>query len=70
MSEVPFTRSEHLVRPGFLETLVYRLLVVSLMIVSALSISIGRLFGAKRQGSIWREAKQTAYAVAGYAFKY
>ena len=70
MSEVPFTREATAVRPGWLETAVYRLLVATLIMVSASGIFVGRLFGARSQTSIWREAKEAAYAVAGYAFKH
>lgn len=70
MSEVPFNRAVTAQRPGLLETLIYRTLVVMLIAVSAFAIITARVFGAKRQGSLWQEAKEAAYAVAGYAFKH
>jgi hypothetical protein len=57
-------------RNVWIETLVYRLLVSTLFIVSAVVLLGARLTGAERTDSLFTEARQTAYAVAGYAFKY
>lgn len=70
MSDVSINHATDTVKPSWVETLVYRALVVTLFFVSALGLAVGRLLGAKGQSSLWREAREAAYAVAGYAFKH
>ena len=70
MSDVSINQTTETVKASWFEGLVYRALVVTLFFVSALGLAVGRLFRARGQGSLWREAREAAYAVAGYAFKY
>lgn len=55
------TKSETLLRNG---------LIALLFAVALVAMSIGKLSGKTFSESIWKEAKQTAHAVVGYAFKY
>lgn len=70
MSDVSINQTVETEKTSWFEGLIYRALVITLFLVSALALAVGRLFGAKGHGSLWREAREAAYAVAGYAFKY
>ncbi len=70
MSDISIKQEMATCKPGVVETLIYRALVGTLILVSMVALLGGRLFGAKSNGPIWQEAKEAAYAVAGYAFKY
>lgn len=52
------------------ETVLRNILVALLMSVALVALSFARLTGKKFPESIWKEARQTAHAVIGYAFKY
>jgi len=52
------------------ETVLRTALVALLMSVALVAIGFAKLTGKKFSESIWKEAKQTAHAVVGYAFKY
>ncbi|MEO0328220.1 MAG: hypothetical protein AAF217_06420 [Pseudomonadota bacterium] len=70
MSDLPMERSVGGGKADFVEALVYRLVVLMLLVVSGFAIAIARLSGRSQTGSFWQEVRQTAHAVAGYAFKY
>ena len=70
MTEIPFERTETSMRPGFGQAVLYRLLVTLVFILAAFVVIAGRIGGARRSGGVWQEAREAAYAVAGYAFKY
>ncbi|MDJ0615041.1 MAG: hypothetical protein QNJ29_15345 [Rhizobiaceae bacterium] len=70
MSDLSINQVTDTVKTSWVETLIYRALVVTLFFVSALALSVGRMLGARGQGPLWREAREAAYAVAGYAFKH
>ncbi len=52
------------------ETVLRNALVALLMFVALVALGFAKLTGKKFPESIWKEAKQTAHAVVGYAFKY
>ena len=52
------------------ETVLRNALVALLMFVALIALGFAKLTGKKFSESIWKEAKQTAHAVVGYAFKY
>ncbi len=70
MSDVSINQGVESVKISWVESLIYKALVITLFFVSALGLAVGRLFGAKGQGPLWQEAREAAYAVAGYAFKH
>lgn len=52
------------------ETLLRNGLAFLLFAVALVAFAIGKLSGKSFSESIWKEARQTAHAVVGYAFKY
>ena len=52
------------------ETVLRNALVALLIVVALVALSFAKLTGKTFPESIWKEAKQTAHAVIGYAFKY
>lgn len=70
MSLVDYSKSHSSHHATTGETLVRNGLVALLFAVALVAMSIGKLSGKSFSESIWKEAKQTAHAVVGYAFKY
>ncbi len=52
------------------ETFLRNALVGLLIAVALIALGFARLTGKTFPESLWKEAKQTAHAVVGYAFKY
>lgn len=52
------------------ETVVRSGLISLLFVIALIAMSFGKLSGKTFSESIWKEARQTAHAVVGYAFKY
>lgn len=52
------------------ETVLRNALVALLIVVALVALSFAKLTGKTFPESIWKEAKQAAHAVIGYAFKY
>lgn len=52
------------------ETVLRNALVALLISVALVALGFAKITGKKFPESIWKEAKQTAHAVVGYAFKY
>lgn len=70
MSEVSFDRVEVSGKPGLSQAIMYRSTVFTIFVLSFVGLAAGRLFGARARTGLWQEAREAAYAVAGYAFKY
>ena len=70
MSDVPMERAASQGRSDFAEAFAYRLMVLALFMIAALAIAGARIAGRRGSSSFWQEVRQTAHAVAGYAFKY
>ncbi|MEM8652275.1 MAG: hypothetical protein AAGF54_17210 [Pseudomonadota bacterium] len=70
MTDSAFERPSSMNRMTAKETIEFRLLVAILMVISAFVLLGGLVLGRRYQMPFWKEVKSTAYAAAGYAFKY
>jgi len=70
MSLVDYDKSHSNHHPSASEIIIRNGLLALLFAVALIALSIGKLSGKSFSESIWKEARQTAHAVAGYAFKH
>jgi hypothetical protein len=70
MSVADFERQSSGSGASFGETLVRNALVGLLIAVALVALGFAKLTGKTFTESLWKEARQTAHAVVGYAFKY
>jgi len=70
MSLVDYDKSHSSNQPTASELIIRNGLVTLLFAVALIALSIGKLSGKSFSESIWKEARQTAHAVVGYAFKH